>query len=36
VGFGGVNLGRMDFAVAHGAVKSASGTVLPVQGTSWA
>jgi 5'-nucleotidase len=28
VGFGGVNLGRLDFAVARGVVKSASGTAL--------
>jgi 5'-nucleotidase len=34
VGFGGVNLGRMDFAVARGRVKSASGAALPVQDTS--
>lgn len=30
VGFGGVNLGRMDFAVARGAVKAASGASMPV------
>lgn len=32
VGFGGVNLGRMDFALAHGTVKAASGSALPVVG----
>ena len=32
VGFGGVNLGRMDFALAQGIVKSAGGTALPVMG----
>jgi 5'-nucleotidase len=32
VGFGGVNLGRMDFTVTRGAVKSASGSALPVVG----
>ena len=32
VGFGGVNLGRLDFAVARGAVKAASGSSLPVLG----
>jgi len=32
VGFGGVNLGRLDFAVAHGVVKTASGSALPVLG----
>ncbi|MDP2876757.1 MAG: metallophosphoesterase [Holophaga sp.] len=31
VGFGGVNLGRMDFTLAKGAVKAASGGALPVQ-----
>jgi 5'-nucleotidase len=30
VGFGGVNLGRMDFALARGQVKAASGSTLPV------
>ena len=30
VGFGGVNLGRMDFALARGQVKVASGSSLPV------
>jgi 5'-nucleotidase len=34
VGFGGVNLGRMDFAVARGVVKSASGTTLAVQASA--
>jgi 5'-nucleotidase len=32
VGFGGVNLGRMDFAVARGAVRAASGSAMPVLG----
>jgi 5'-nucleotidase len=32
VGFGGVNLGRLDFAVARGAVRSASGTSMPILG----
>ncbi len=32
VGFGGVNLGRMDFALARGAVKAATGTAMPVAG----
>jgi 5'-nucleotidase len=32
VGFGGVNLGRMDFALARGAVKAASGAAMPVVG----
>ncbi len=32
VGFGGVNLGRMDFAVARGAVRAASGAAMPVLG----
>jgi 5'-nucleotidase len=32
VGFGGVNLGRMDFAVTRGVVKSASGATMPVMG----
>jgi 5'-nucleotidase len=32
VGFGGVNLGRMDFALARGVVKSASGAAMPVMG----
>lgn len=30
VGFGGINLGRMDFTFSKGAVKGASGTPLPV------
>jgi 5'-nucleotidase len=33
VGFGGVNLGRLDFALARGAVRSASGSSLPVTGS---
>lgn len=33
VGFGGVNLGRMDFAVARGAVRAASGSAMPVMGS---
>ena len=32
VGFGGVNLGRMDFALARGVVKVASGRALPILG----
>ncbi len=32
VGFGGVNLGRMDFAVARGTIRSASGSSMPVLG----
>lgn len=32
VGFGGVNLGRMDFAVAHGQVRAASGSSMTVEG----
>jgi 5'-nucleotidase len=32
VGFGGVNLGRLDFALARGVVKSASGAAIPVLG----
>ena len=32
VGFGGVNLGRMDFAVARGAVRASSGSAMPVMG----
>ena len=32
VGFGGVNLGRMDFALARGEVKAASGAAMPVVG----
>jgi 5'-nucleotidase len=32
VGFGGVNLGRLDFALARGEVKLASGSALPVVG----
>lgn len=32
VGFGGVNLGRMDFALARGMVKAASGVAMPVLG----
>lgn len=31
VGFGGVNLGRMDFAVVRGQVKAASGSAMPVE-----
>jgi len=31
VGFGGVNLGRMDFAMVQGHVKSASGSSMPVE-----
>lgn len=31
VGFGGVNLGRMDFTVGKGVVKAASGAALPVR-----
>lgn len=31
VGFAGVNLGRMDFTVARGAVQAASGTAVPVE-----
>lgn len=34
VGFGGVNLGRLDFAVARGAVKSASGSALAMQSSN--
>ena len=30
VGFGGVNLGRMDFALARGEVRAASGSALPL------
>ncbi|GLH72305.1 metallophosphatase [Geothrix limicola] len=30
VGFGGVNLGRMDFAMTQGKVRAASGSALPV------
>ena len=30
VGFGGVNLGRMDFAVTRGKVRAASGAAMPV------
>jgi len=30
VGFGGVNLGRMDFTVSRGVVKAASGAAVPV------
>jgi len=30
VGFGGVNLGRMDFTMSKGVVRAASGTALPV------
>ena len=33
VGFGGVNLGRMDFAMARGAVRASSGTAMPVMGS---
>lgn len=32
VGFGGVNLGRMDFALAKGQVRASAGSVLPVLG----
>jgi len=32
VGFGGVNLGRMDFAMARGTLRSASGSSMPVLG----
>lgn len=32
VGFGGVNLGRMDFTLARGIVKAASGAAMPVLG----
>ena len=32
VGFGGVNLGRMDFAITRGTVRAASGGALPVRG----
>jgi len=32
VGFGGVNLGRMDFAVTRGTVRAASGAAMPVLG----
>ena len=32
VGFGGVNLGRMDFTLARGEVKAASGAAIPVLG----
>jgi 5'-nucleotidase len=32
VGFGGVNLGRLDFAVARGTVRSASGSSMPLLG----
>ena len=32
VGFGGVNLGRMDFAVTRGAVRASSGSAMPVVG----
>ena len=32
VGFGGVNLGRMDFAVTRGSVRAASGAAMPVLG----
>ncbi|WP_243315602.1 bifunctional metallophosphatase/5'-nucleotidase [Geothrix paludis] len=32
VGFGGVNLGRMDFAFTPGGVKAASGAAMPVVG----
>jgi 5'-nucleotidase len=32
VGFGGVNLGRMDFALARGAVRAASGAAMPLVG----
>ncbi len=32
VGFGGVNLGRMDFAVVRGQARAASGSSMPVEG----
>jgi 5'-nucleotidase len=32
VGFGGVNLGRMDFALTRGAVRASSGSAMPVVG----
>jgi 5'-nucleotidase len=32
VGFGGVNLGRMDFALTRGSIRSASGVSMPVVG----
>ncbi|HJV88679.1 MAG TPA: metallophosphoesterase [Holophagaceae bacterium] len=32
VGFGGVNLGRMDFTLARGEVRAASGAAMPVVG----
>jgi 5'-nucleotidase len=32
VGFGGVNLGRMDFALARGTVRAAAGSALPIVG----
>lgn len=32
VGFGGVNLGRMDFTLARGEVRAASGAAMPVLG----
>jgi 5'-nucleotidase len=33
VGFGGVNLGRLDFAGTRGAIRSASGSSMPVLGS---
>ncbi len=36
VGFGGVNLGRMDFATTRGTVRAASGAAMPVAGSSQA
>jgi 5'-nucleotidase len=32
VGFGGVNLGRMDFALTRGTLRTASGSSMPLQG----
>jgi len=32
VGFGGVNLGRLDFALSRGTIRSASGSSMPVLG----
>jgi 5'-nucleotidase len=32
VGFGGVNLGRMDFAITRGTLRAASGSALPILG----
>ena len=36
VGFGGVNLGRMDFATTRGTVRAASGVAMPVAASSLA